>query len=172
MTNTHVAAIHLVLGPVGAGKSTYARRLARDLRGLHLNLDAWMVTLFQPDRPQEGLWTWYAERTQRCIEQMWMLTSELLLVNVPVVLEIGLLRRQERAAFFERAETSAELTLHVLDAPRDVRRERVVRRNEQRGDTFSMVVPLEVFEFASDAWEPLDDDEHGHRKVHFIGAAR
>jgi predicted kinase len=134
-----------------------------------MNLDAWMVELFRPDRPQENLWAWYAERTRRCIEQIWSLTLSLSAVDVSVVLELGLLRRRERTAFLQRVEESGHpLTLYVLDAPRDTRRERVVRRNQEQGETFAMVVPLDVFELASDMWEPLEDEECRGRDVRFV----
>ena len=50
-------------------------------------------------------------------------------------------------------------TVHVLDAPLDIRRERVRRRNAEKGATFSMVVPDHIFEMASAMWEPPDDLE-------------
>lgn len=76
------------------------------------------------------------------------------------VLELGLLRRSEREAFYASLrDAGVGLTVHLLDAPRDVRRERVLLRNQRRGVTFSMDVPLDVFELASDLWEPIEPDE-------------
>jgi adenylate kinase family enzyme len=43
--------IHIIEGPVGAGKSTYATALALRTQGIHIALDAWFATLFSPDRP-------------------------------------------------------------------------------------------------------------------------
>ena len=37
--------IHLLIGPVGAGKSTFALELAREHRGVRLTLDEWMQSL-------------------------------------------------------------------------------------------------------------------------------
>ena len=45
-------------------------------------------------------------------------------------------------------------TIHVIDAPRDVCRERVRERNRRQGATFSMFVPSDAFELASDLREP------------------
>jgi predicted kinase len=83
-----------------------------------------------------------------------------------VVLEIGLLRRSEREALYGRVERmGAGLTVYVLDAPREVRWERVQRRNEERGETFHVEVPRAFFELASDQWEPPDEDERRGRDV-------
>ena len=79
-----------------------------------------------------------------------------------MVLEIGLLARAQRAAFYRRVAEGApgaELVVHVLDGDRAVRRARVERRNRERGPTFSMEVPPAIFELASDLWEPPDAEE-------------
>ena len=63
--------IHLIEGPVGAGKSTFAAKLMHEHSAPRLNLDEWMVVLFRPDRPEgDDIMAWYAERKQRCIEQI------------------------------------------------------------------------------------------------------
>ena len=58
----HRGTLHLLIGPVGAGKSTYAReRIARS-PALFLDLDAWMVRLFGADpRHSEGVMAWFLE---------------------------------------------------------------------------------------------------------------
>jgi uncharacterized glyoxalase superfamily protein PhnB/predicted kinase len=165
----HSARIHLVLGPVGAGKSTFALRLARAHGAVRLTLAEWMAKHFAPDRPDDGVMEWYAERTARCIEQIWTLARALIDSRTHAVLEIGLLRRREREAFYRRVEEStSDLTIHVLDAPRDVRRRRVEERNRAKGSTFSMIVPPAIFELASDLWEPPAPRECEGRDVRFV----
>jgi predicted kinase len=128
-----------------------------------------MAELFRPDRPEVGVMEWYGERTRRCIDQIWKQTTRTIDVGTNAVLEIGLIRRADRERFYARVDDAGfELTLYVLDAPREVRRERVQRRNLDRGETFSMEVPLAFFEFASDRWEPVDPSECAGRDVRFI----
>jgi predicted kinase len=161
--------IHLIVGPVGAGKSTYGLRLVRENRAVRLTLDEWMTALFRPDRPSVGLMEWYVERASRCTERIWIIAHDIAATGVDVVLEIGLLRRRDRARIYGRAEAAGlRLVIHALDAPRDVRRERVERRNREQGATFSMIVPPEIFERASDFWEPLEPEECEGRDVRFI----
>jgi uncharacterized glyoxalase superfamily protein PhnB/predicted kinase len=163
------ARIHLVLGPVGAGKSTFALELARRQSALRLTLDEWMAVLFRPDRPPTGLPEWYVERAGRCVEQIWALAQALVASGKAVVLEIGLLQRAARESFYRRVEAAGlALSVYVLDAPRELRRARVQARNEQRGPTFCMLVPPEIFELASDSWEPLAPEEYEGRGVCFI----
>lgn len=158
--------VHLLLGPVGSGKSTFARTLCRERRAVRLVLDEWMARLFRPDRPERDVIPWYMERSERCLEQIWQVAEDLVEVGTEVVLELGLIQRAQRRRFFPRIDDVGHpLTIYLLDAPREVRRARVEQRNAEQGETFSMVVPLEVFEMASDLWEPLDEDERRGRDV-------
>ena len=162
------ARVHLVIGPVGAGKSTFAERLVQERAAIRLTLDEWMVTLFRPDRPEADRIGWYRERAQRCIDQIWKLAQRLTARGDEVVLEIGLLQRDERERFYERVdEAGLPLTIHVLDAAREIRRARVHERNRRQGATFSMLVPPDIFELASDLWQPPERDECEGRDVRF-----
>ncbi len=164
-----MARIHLVEGPVGAGKSTFAASLRARHAAPHLALDAWMATLFGPDRPATGWVDWYLERKDRCLEQIWAVTRQIVESGGDVVLELGLVQRRSRESLYSRVDAEAyEMTVYVLDAPREVRRERVRARNLQKGTTFSMEVPDRVFEMASDMWEPPDEVECRDRDIRLI----
>lgn len=159
-----MSTIHLLIGPVGSGKSTFARRLKAEHGALRLTLDEWMARLFRDDRPAEGLVAWYRERAERCVAQIWDVAQEALSLGTDVILEIGLLERQQREAFYWLVDPHpAQLRVYVVDAPRDVRRERVARRNttEEAG---GRVVPPQIFEMASDMWEPPTAEEREGRE--------
>lgn len=161
--------VHLLVGPVGAGKSTLAAELARQHQAVRLILDEWMTQLFRPDRPDEGVVPWYIERAERCIAQIWRVAQAILAAGRDVVLEIGLLQRSAREDFYARIDAhGVPLVVHVVDAPREVRRERVLRRNVERGETFAVEVPPAFFEFASDRWEPVAEREAEGRDVRFV----
>jgi predicted kinase len=165
-----MARLHLIIGPVGAGKSNFGRQLSGELGAVRLTLDEWMAVLFGDDeRPAEGRIQWYMERTARCVEQIWSLSVRLLEIGVPVVLEIGLIQRGARHDFYGRVDAERlDHIVYVVDAERDERRDRVLKRNREKGDTFSMEVPLDFFELASDLWEPPNDEECSERDVRFL----
>lgn len=161
--------VYLIEGPVGAGKSTYASVVAERLQGIHIALDDWFAILFSPDRPDEFVPSWYIERKERLLGLIWNHSRRILASGADVILELGLIQRHARSGFCQQVqEEGFELQLHVLDAPIEVRRERVRRRNAERGATFAMVVPDHVFEMASKLWEAPDEMECRDYPVEFV----
>lgn len=152
--------LHLLIGPVGAGKTTYARQRTAHSSGVFLDLDTWMVRLFGADtRPPENVMAWYLERRERCRDLLRDVALDVLRCGTDVFLEIGLLAGPEREAFYSAArDEEVPLIIYLVDAPRSVRRERVVQRNDS-GGPFTQIVPLEFFERASDAWQPPSESE-------------
>ena len=164
--------VHLIEGPVGAGKSTYSSTLALQTNGVHVALDEWFAALFSPDRPASDLVPWYMSRKERLLALIWNHSRRILAAGTDVILELGLIQRQGRVAFGRQIQAEGfELVVHVVDAPLEVRRERVRRRNAEKGSTFAMVVPDHVFEMASRLWEAPDDVECSEYTVNFVQAS-
>ncbi|GAB2791544.1 AAA family ATPase [Dyella kyungheensis] len=164
-----MAKIYLVEGPVGAGRSTFVAKLSKELAAPSLILDAWFVRLYSPDRPVEGLMRWYAERKERCLAQMWATALDILGAGRDVVLELGPVEVASRNRLYSLVESAAyELSIYLLDAPRDVRRERVRQWNREKGTTFAMEASDAFFELASDCWEPLSEVELERYEVRWI----
>lgn len=167
-----MAHIDLIEGPVGAGKSTYAGKLASERRAVHIALDAWFANLYSPDRPDSNIWPWYSERKERCLRTIWTPVEGMMAADTNVILELGLIQRHARQAFYQLVDAKGySMSVHVLDAPRELRRERVHIRNREQGPTFSMIVPDHVFDMASDLWEAPDEAECAARSIEFIEQA-
>lgn len=155
--------LHIIEGPVGAGKTTYANKLGRELGTPPLVLDTWMINLFQADRPETGLWPWYAERKARCFFQIMELARNVLDHENDVIVELGLIKIEDRLKLYVDLENEGCVFLvHVLETSREERKRRVSKRNTDQGETFAMYVSEEVFEIASNMWEPISETErHG-----------
>ena len=111
-------------------------------------------------------------RTLRCLAQIWKTAEAVLNAGGDVVLEVGLIQQHQRDAFYARMGPWTDaMVVYVLDAPREVRRARVLRRNAEQGATFSMVVPPHIFELASDLWQPPDEVECANRSVVWVPEA-
>ena len=156
-----MATAHLIFGRVGAGKTTYGRKLAAERRALFCCLDEWMATLYLMDAPSPMTYEWALERVQRAERQIVAVAAQALAIGGDVVLELGFFTRAQRdrvRGALGGAAAEVQVQAHVLDVPADVRRERVRQRN-RGGANFTIEVSDATFDWAEQHFEPLGDDE-------------
>jgi predicted kinase len=148
------ATLHVIFGPCGAGKTTYAHAFARREGAVAFILDDWMARLFGPDIPEPIEYEWMLERVGRCEAQIWSTAAGVLATGTSVILDIGLMRKADRERVRQIAE-GAELPLqwHFVDAPQAVRRARVAGRNTIRGESFAIEVTPDLFDFIEGVYE-------------------
>lgn len=152
--------VHLVFGPVGAGKSTHARALAARERGVRFALDDWMHELFAPDPAPPQDFAWIMARVRRCEARIRATAADVLSTGTPVVLDLGFMKAADRAAFRAWAQALGHAVhAHYVHAPTPVRASRVRARNAARGETFSFEVTPQMFEFMEHWFEPPGDVE-------------
>jgi predicted kinase len=154
------ATLHVIFGPSGAGKTTYANTFARRERAVAFVLDDWMARLFAPDMSQPLEYEWMIERVQRCEAQIWSTAAACLAAGTSVILDIGLMRRADRARVREIAEAAGlPLQWHFVTASAEARRARVAERNVIRGENFAIEVTPEMFDFIEGVFEPPEPNE-------------
>ena len=154
------ATLHLLAGSTGAGKTTHALALVRQLGAMHFSIDDWMVKLFRPDAPQPPQWPWIAERVGRCERHIEEMALGLGRLGVSSVLDTGLLRADKRRALADAARTAGlGVKLHFIDVPADERWRRVTARNEQQGETYRVTVTRPMFDFIETIWQAPDAAE-------------
>jgi predicted kinase len=76
---------HLIHGFLGSGKTTFARRLERDVRAIRFTHDEWMVRLYGHDPPADQFPILF-HRVSEQIDQLWPRCLEL---GADVVLDHG-----------------------------------------------------------------------------------
>jgi predicted kinase len=154
------AVLHVIFGPSGAGKTTYAHAFARREKAVAFILDDWMGSLFGPDMPTPLEYEWMIERVQRCETQIWSTVAGVLATGTAVILDIGLMRRADRARVREIADGAGlEVQWHFVTADTETRRARVAERNEIRGETFAIEVTPAHFDFIESVFEAPSEDE-------------
>jgi predicted kinase len=160
MSNDLNPAFHMICGSTGAGKSTYAKRLAADIGGIHFAIDEWMVALFWQDSPDPISFEWAMDRVNRCEVMIAAMAKQAVQRGVPAILDLGFTKAAHRQKFADIA-TAADIgfMLHFLDVPANVRWERVQGRNAQKGETFSLEVNRDMFDFVEGMWEAPTDAE-------------
>ena len=152
------ATAHIVFGPQGAGKTTYARNLSDSVGAVRFSIDEWMIQLFGPDLPNSMSLPWIMARVERCEKRIWSVASQICSLGGSVVLDLGFMQVSDRKRFIGLAHESGLLSqLHFVNAPYSVRRNRVLARNNERGDTFAFEVTPEMFDFMDQRFEfPAD----------------
>ena len=159
--------VHLVFGPQGAGKSTYSRGLAASINGVRFSIDEWMHQLYGADLPRPLDFRWIMERVKRCEAQIWRTAQDVARNGGSVVLDLGFMKARNRAEFESlAAHAGVPCRLHYVTAPRDVRRNRVMARNAEKGETFSFEVTPVMFDVMEKEFEAPNDTELARAAVH------
>lgn len=149
-----MATAHLIHGYLGAGKTTFARRLESETSAVRFTHDEWMLRLYGEDPPAQRFAEW-AERVSSLIEDIW---CRCLLAGVDVILDSGFWSRAER----DRTRAivvglGADVRLYRLSCPDDVAWARIAARNADSGR--NLYIAANTFGALKARFEPLDDDE-------------
>ena len=159
--------IHLVCGPIGAGKTTYAITLAKKESAIRFSEDEWLARLFVPDAP-EGLLeqpmhvvgAWASDKYQRCRGQIWLVCQQLLKNNVSIVLDGAAANKEQRDAIRKKAlDNKVDFQLHYVTSAADTRKKRVYERNAMHGETYSLEVTPAMFEHTEAFFSPPFGEE-------------
>ena len=155
-----MARLILICGPTGAGKTTYSKSLSEEIKAIRFSIDPWMQTLFANDMTSLDF-DWMMERVQRCYEQIWEVSEQILKMDGNVVLDLGFTTKEQRDAFSNRGanhEINAEV--HYLDAPQAVRKQRVKTRNQEKDPSvYAFEVTDMMFNFMEPKFEVPGQDE-------------
>ncbi|MFD1316021.1 AAA family ATPase [Namhaeicola litoreus] len=140
--------IHLIVGNTGSGKTTFANELKRNTKGILFSIDTWNKTLFLADKkPEDGL-EWFLERIERAEKMIEGLVHQLENTKIDSILDLGFSKFEHREKFRKFAQIYGyRIKIHFLDVPKEIRWERVMKRNKEKGDTFEFEVTKENFEF-------------------------
>lgn len=154
------AMLHLVFGPQGAGKSTLANDLARQHQGVCLAIDPWMADLYGPDMAAPLDFARVMQRVRRCEGRIWTTAVAVASQGMNVVLDEGCMKVADRRRFSELAQQALlPLQMHFVTADAGIRRQRVLLRNTQRGDTFAFPVSPVMFDQMEGQFEAPSADE-------------
>ena len=158
--------IHLILGNTGSGKTTYSNKLKGQTKGVIFSIDKWNNTLFMPDKTDSDGLEWFLERIERSENIIQDLIKQLEFSDTDSILDLGLSKFEHRQKFREFAKKNGfETKLHFLDIPKEIRLQRVMQRNTEKGATFEFEVSKENFEFMETWFEKPTIEELNNEVV-------
>ncbi|WP_316846812.1 AAA family ATPase [Pedobacter psychrodurus] len=152
--------IHLIFGEQGAGKSTYAIKLASKVNGVHLSIDDWMQDLFSHDLPIPMDIGWIRARVKRCEKKIWSTALQIVRSGGNVILDLGFMKTENRSLYIALAQESGiQIERHYITAELSTRYKRVMKRNSDRNKTYSFEVTPTMFHYMENEFESPTEDE-------------
>jgi predicted kinase len=149
-----MATAHLIHGYLGAGKTTFARRLENDLPAIRFSHDEWMTRLYGSDPPVDE----FPELCRRVSEQIDKLWPRCLQLGLDVVLDLGFWPRLQRDETRATAlALGAGTLLYRLACTEDEAWRRIEKRNLNLDG--SLFIHRNTFEVLKSRFEPLGEDE-------------
>ena len=118
----------VLIGDIGTGKTTLARKLEYELSALRMTPDEWQIGLFGQDATEPE-----HDARHNFIEAMlWNTASRALELGTNVILDYGFWAREEREDYRLRAKRlGAGSEVHFLDVPEEELLRRLAVRNSQ-----------------------------------------
>ena len=155
-----MAKLILVCGPTGVGKTTYSLRLSKEIGAVRFSIDPWMQRLFSKDMVSLD-YSWMIERVNRCYEQIWDVSEQILVLDGNVLLDLGFTTKAQRDVFSSRASgLNINAEIHYLDAPKEIRKKRIEKRNSEKDPTvYAFEVTDMMFNFMEPKFEVPNQDE-------------
>lgn len=152
--------IHLIVGNTGSGKTTYSKLLKEETKGVIFSIDMWNKVLFLPDKKEHDGLAWMLDRIDRAESMIFNLIEQLENAHVDSILDLGFSKLVHRKKFRTFADTyNFERKLHFLDIPKEIRYNRIQKRNIEKGDTFEFEVSKTDFDFMETWFEKPGDIE-------------
>lgn len=152
--------IHLIVGNTGSGKTTYAKELKQKIMSVVFSIDQWNNTLFFPDKKETDGLDWFLERIDRVEAMIMQLIHQLEDANTDAILDLGLSKFEHREKFRAFAKQHHyDYKLHFLDISKATRLERVMQRNNEKGETYEFEVSQENFDFMETWFERPNEEE-------------
>ncbi|MEM7738948.1 MAG: ATP-binding protein [Deinococcota bacterium] len=150
-----MATLHLLHGFAGAGKTTFAKQLARDIRAVRFTPDEWMVKLYGNNPPEAH----FADYFERITKLIWQVTEQMIQLEQDVILDFGFWSRASRDEARAKARImNADVKLYFVTASNALMKHRVLERSRTLPEG-ALVMDEHAIDLLKHRVEPLADDE-------------
>lgn len=148
--------VYVMCGFIGAGKTTFAKKLEEKTGAVRITKDEWLIRLIGNDPAIEG----FEELDHRVCELSRDVAFQLVEKGIDVILDEGFWTREQRVELGKRIHAiGANEVLYYLDTPIEAIRERVVGRNSNlTKDSFK--ISRSMLDNYLKFWQPPGGDEN------------
>jgi predicted kinase len=147
--------VYLICGFIGAGKTTFAKKLEKKTGAVRITKDEWSIRLIGNDPTIDG----YAEWDQKIIGLSRDFAFYLAGKRVDVIMDEGFWAKEEREELKRRIHAiGAEAVMYYVDTSIETIRERVAGRNNSIAKD-SFAISREMLDNYLTHWQPPGEDE-------------
>ncbi len=117
------ATLYIIQGFIGAGKSTFSRKLALETGACHFNPDEWVSKLYNKEEYMKN----WNECFDKAVRHLWERTKEALMDGHDVIFDMGFWYRKDRDfARMLASECNVDFKHYYLHVPDDILKERII----------------------------------------------
>lgn len=143
--------LHLICGLPGSGKTTLAKSIAASNGAIRLCPDEWIKDIWNEKYETEG------NQFRDQIEQLqWKIGKEILRNSIDVIIEWGTWGRNEREKLRDEAKAvGAKVKFYYLEVPREILKERILKRNQEINSYEFYIHETEIENFLDDCYNSI-----------------
>jgi len=148
--------VYLICGFIGAGKTTFAKKLEEKTGAVRITKDEWSISLIGNDPTIDG----YAEWDTKIIELSRNVAFQLAEKGIDVIMDEGFWEKETRDKMKRRIDAiGAKTVMYYVETPIETIRERVVGRNNNiMKDSFK--ISPEMLDNYLMNWQPPSEEEN------------
>ena len=149
-----MAAIHLICGFMGFGKTTLAKKLEEELPAVRFTHDDFMRELYSRNLPDDQFRVAY----KRIDNLIWQLAEKCIKAGANVILDYGFWSKNVRKKVNKRAkEITPDVVFHNVNCDAETAKKRVLNRTEN--DDKSLLIDENCFDIFWVTFEPVEENE-------------
>lgn len=149
------ATVYLICGFIGAGKTTFAKKLEAKTGAVRITKDEWSIRLIGNDPTIDGYEEWDSKICNLSRSVAFSLAQK----GIDVIIDEGFWEKELRTEMKEKiVAIGAKAVMYYVEAPIEVIRERVLGRNKKLTEN-SFHINKELFDNYSKHWQPPTKEE-------------
>jgi predicted kinase len=147
---------HIIIGFIGSGKTTFARKLEKETRAVRFTKDEWMVKVFGNSPPKDKFHEYDSKMTELATE----MALKCLAAGGSVILDDGFWYRKQRDEIRnELKEIGAVIKFYYMDTPVEIMKERTVKRSANPPKDSFFITEQEFNDYLKMFEPPAGDEE-------------
>lgn len=143
--------IHLMVGFMGFGKTTVAKRLEQILPAVRLTHDEYMVRLYGRNMPYADFHPNY----DKVDNLLWDLAAQITATGTDVIMDYGFWMHESRRIAYEKAQKIADKVIfHVVKCDMPTAKQRILQRSNE--NSAELLITAAEFDTLAQQYQPWD----------------